>query len=181
MSDKKNKKAKNKVDSPPSEIETNNESGVIESLKKQIEELKKEVKDNLEGWHRAQADYHNLERSWSLKIKDLDFDVKTDVFKNLLPIIANFDTAISFVPEEYSKLSWCEGLKNVQSLFTDFIKKEKIEIIDSVGKDFDPNFHQAISVEKVEGIEEGQIVKEFSKGYKLNNKVIVLSKVVVSS
>ena len=80
-----------------------------------------------------------------------------------------------------SKLSWCEGLKNVQSLFTDFIKKEKIEIIDSVGKDFDPNFHQAISVEKVEGIEEGQIVKEFSKGYKLNNKVIVLSKVVVSS
>ena len=59
--------------------------------------------------------------------------------------------------------------------------KHGLSQIESLGKEFDPNFHEAVAQEYAEGTKPNEVVKEFQKGYSLNGRVIRASKVVVSS
>jgi molecular chaperone GrpE len=73
------------------------------------------------------------------------------------------------------------GLDMVQKQFLDTMGKHGLNPIQSVGKEFDPNFHEAIAQEYAEGKRPNEVIKEFQKGYSLNGRVIRASKVVVSS
>ena len=73
------------------------------------------------------------------------------------------------------------GLNMVSKQFIDTLGKHGLTQIESVGKDFDPNYHEALMQEYVEGKRPNEVVKEFQKGYALNGRVVRAAKVVVSS
>jgi molecular chaperone GrpE len=73
------------------------------------------------------------------------------------------------------------GLDMVQKQFLDTMGKHGLTPIQSIGKEFDPNFHEAVAQEYAEGKKPNEVIKEFQKGYCLNGRVIRASKVVVSS
>ena len=73
------------------------------------------------------------------------------------------------------------GLDMVKKQFLDTLAKSGLTLIDCLDKEFDPNFHEALSQEYVEGKQPNFIVREFQKGYMLNGRVIRASKVVVAS
>jgi len=105
------------------------------------------------------------------------------VLSDLLQVVDNFERTIDMLKsDEDSKMrNVVTGLDMVKKQFIDALSKHGLTPVDSVGKEFDPNFHEAIAQDYAEGIKPNHIIKEFQKGYTLNGRVVRASKVVVSS
>ena len=105
-----------------------------------------------------------------------------DIAKDLVGIVDNFERAISMddndLSDELSK--FLEGFKMIYCHLTDLLNKYEIKAIDGTSKPFDPNFHQAVLTEKIEGVEAGKVIEVLQKGYLLKDKVIRPAMVKVS-
>lgn len=148
------------------------EDGINDKVKKIRRELKnceQERREYLAGWQRAKADYINLEKRTAQEKSEWIKFSNAEMILKLLLILDSFEEAL-----KHSKDS---GLIHIYNQIKDFFKKEGLEEIKSLGEKFNPELHEA--VEKIEGKEQGIIVEEIQKGYKLHNKVIRPAKVKV--
>lgn len=105
------------------------------------------------------------------------------VLSDLLQVVDNFDRTIEMLkPDQDSKVkNIVVGLDMVKKQFIDSLGKHGLTPVDTIGKDFDPNFHEALAQEYAEGKRPNEIIKEFQKGYTLNGRLIRAAKVVVAS
>ena len=104
--------------------------------------------------------------------------VTSDVVSTMLPIMDNLEKASSVKTED---LSYQEGVNLVVKQFSDSLKRLGLEEIETVGKPFDPEFHEAVSRVQDPTKEDQIVVEEFRKGYKIGNKVVRHSMVIVNS
>jgi molecular chaperone GrpE len=105
------------------------------------------------------------------------------VLSDLIEVMDNFERTIEmlkFDKDEKVK-NILTGLEMVSKQFLDTLSKHGLTPVESVGKDFDPNFHEAVAQEYVEGKKPNEVVKEFQRGYNLNGRLLRAAKVVVSS
>ena len=91
---------------------------------------------------------------------------------NLLPALDNFDRAINSTKETEETKPILQGMNMVLSSILSAMKEEGVEVIESVGKEFDPHVHQAIMQDNNEEFGSNIVVEEFQKGYKLKDRVI---------
>lgn len=105
------------------------------------------------------------------------------VLNDLLQVVDNFERTIDMLkPDQDPKMkNVVTGLDMVKKQFLDTLGKHGLTPVESVGKDFDPNFHEAMAQEYAEGAKPNQVIKEFQKGYSLNGRLIRAAKVVVAS
>ena len=92
------------------------------------------------------------------------------MFKDLLPVLDNFDRAAQNKGaglEDYSK-----GIDLIFQQFADILKKNGVESFGEAGDEFDPNIHNAVMSVEDENFGENTVAEVFSKGYKLGDKVI---------
>jgi molecular chaperone GrpE len=145
----------------------------------ELEQLKAQCEEYLNGWKRAKADYANLKKESEEKQR-LFLDVaKAGLIMEILPIYDNLKKAIATMPADQTN-GWVEGVKAIKKQFGDFLKQYGIEEIKTVGEKFNPEFHEAVSREKKEGTESDVIITEISSGYLMKGKVLAPAKVVVS-
>lgn len=150
-----------------------------EKLKEELEIVKKQNEDHLNGWRRAKADYLNLKKEIEKKSIELIQFANAGLILQILPIYENFKTALEHITEDDQKKDWVIGVGHIKKQFEDFLKNLGLEPIKTVGEKFDPNLHEAVSSEKLEGKEDDIIIKEVSGGFKLYDKVLEPAKVVV--
>lgn len=161
-------------ESPQDELSEENSLEVEEELKNKTEELE-ELTDS---YLRLQADFMNYKKRMEReKINTIDY-ANEDLITELLPILDNFERALSSVEEEDS--SFCEGMKMIYDQMLKVLKANGLEEIEALGEKFDPNYHHAAFMEESEEGKEGIILEVFQKGYKLNDKVIRPSMVKVA-
>jgi molecular chaperone GrpE len=105
------------------------------------------------------------------------------VLSDLLHVVDNFERTIDMLkPDQDAKVkNIVVGLDMVKKQFIDSLSKHGLTPVDTIGKDFDPNFHEAMASEYAEGKRPNEIVKEFQKGYTLNGRLVRAAKVVVAS
>lgn len=105
------------------------------------------------------------------------------VLSDLLEVVDNFDRTIGMLKgdQDQKVKNLVVGLEMIEKQFLDTMGKHGLTPIQSVGKEFDPNFHEAVAQEYAEGKKPHEVIKEFQKGYTLNGRVMRASKVVVSS
>lgn len=105
------------------------------------------------------------------------------VLSDLLQVVDNFERTIDMLkPDVDTKMqNVVTGLDMVKKQFIDALSKHGLTPVDSIGKEFDPNFHEAIAQDYAEGVKPNHIIKEFQKGYTLNGRLIRPSKVVVAN
>lgn len=105
------------------------------------------------------------------------------VLSDLLGVVDNFDRTIDMLtPDQDEKVkNIVVGLDMVKKLFLDTLSKHGLSMVEAVGKDFDPNFHEALAQEYAEGKKPNEVIKEFQKGYILNGRLLRPAKVVVAS
>jgi len=144
----------------------------------ELEQLKAQAAEYLAGWQRAKADYINFKKETEDKQKMIFEFANATLLLEILPIYDNLKKAIALIGEE--KNNWIEGIKQIKKQMEDLFKDHGIEEIKTIGEKFNPEFHEAISKEKKEGVESGIIITESSSGYLLKGKVLVPAKVVVS-
>lgn len=143
----------------------------------EIETLKKQCDEYLDGWKRAKADFINYRKDESRRLDSvLKFSNET-IIKDLVNVLDSFDLAIQSL-EGDSKLE--KGVYLIRTQLEDILKKYGLErIMVSAGQQFDPALHEAIaSVESDKP--SGTIVDEVEKGYMLSGKLIRAARVKVS-
>ena len=127
--------------------------------------LKAQLAEANDKYLRLAAEYDNF-RKRSLKEKaDAYADAYSDAVKALLPLADALDKAKEFNPED-------DGIKALCKLLTDTFAKIGVTPIESDGKEFDPNLHNAILHEDDESMGENLVAQTFQKGYLLGEKVI---------
>ena len=134
----------------------------IGEIKKELEECQKKSEEYLAGWQRSRADFLNYKKEEIERITEVLKYANEGLILEILPALDSFEKAEKQVPKNETS----EGFLQIKAQLQDFLKKQGVEEIKSVGESFDPNFHEAI-----EGTE-GVISEEIQKGYKLNGKVI---------
>ena len=137
-----------------------------------------ELKAAQERYMRLAAEYDNF-RKRSARERDAVFtDVRADTVKKFLPVYDTLLRAIKMLPEDDS------GRKGIEMTLTQFetvLTKLGVTPIEAMGKEFNPELHNAVMHEENEDYGENIIVEEFEKGFKLGDKVIRFSVVKVAN
>lgn len=147
--------------------------------KKTIKQLEQEIKELTEALQRERADAINIRRHHDTQINRLRDLVKSQVVKDLLPVIDNFERALSHVPEDLEKNDYVKGVQAIVKQFEKTLEEIGVKRIKTVGEPFDPNLHEAVSVEGDGG--EEIISEELQAGYTLGDEVIRHAMVKVGS
>jgi len=147
-----------------------------------IEKLKEENKKKDEEVLVAKADLINYRKRKDEEVTRMLKFCNEDLIKQLLPILDNFERAIKLddnnLDDEVSK--FLEGFKMIYCSMQNIMGNFEVKSIDGVNIPFDPVYHNAILMEKVEGVESGMIVEVLQKGYIYKDKVIRPAMVKVS-
>lgn len=141
------------------------EEKISKKAEKEIEELKNKLAEYDDRYLRLAAEYDNYRKRTIKEKSDAYADAFCDAVKAILPLADSLDKALEFSPDD-------DGIKALSKLFADILLKLGVTVIESDGKEFDPNLHNAIMHEDDESLGENLIVQTFQTGYKLGEKVI---------
>ncbi|MEH7437483.1 nucleotide exchange factor GrpE [Neobacillus drentensis] len=151
-----------------------------EEYVKQIQVLKDKLEEADNRYLRLQADFDNFRRRTRL---DLDASEKYRAQKlitDLLPALDNFERAMQVEADNEQTKALLQGMDMVYRSLVDALKKEGVEPIEAVGKEFDPHQHQAVMQGEDENFGSNIVTDEFQKGYLLKDRVIRPSMVKVN-
>jgi len=131
---------------------------------------------------RANADLINFRKRKEEEVSKMLKFCNEDIVKELLPILDNFERAISMEDlQDETEVKFMEGFRMVYSHLQNIMEKFDVKMIDGNNKPFDPIYHNAIMTEKIKDVEPGMVIDVLQKGYLLKDKVIRPAMVRVSS
>ena len=149
-------------------------------LIKKIEKVREASDKNLDLFIRSQAEIDNLKKRYQKERQSLAKFANESLIKQLLPVVDNLEKAITHSQDEDSIEAIREGIDLTLKGLTDILQKAGVETVEAAGKQFDPNFHEAVSEMADDGVEPGTVTKDLQKGYILNKRLIRPSMVIVS-
>ena len=152
----------------------------MKELRQQLENLQKE-KDELFGkLQRVSADYTNFQKRAPRQIADTIAYEKERIIKTLLPAMDNFEHTLQNAYSAESADVLVKAIEIIYEQMLEILKSHNVEQIKALGEKFDPALHEAMMQQSDPGKEEDLVLEEFQKGYKLNDRVIRPSKVIVN-
>jgi len=146
-----------------------------------VQKLEAELKEARDRELRTQAELENFRKRLT---RDLEQQLKFATLpfaRDLLEVIDNLNRAVQVAETTAPQDPLLEGVKLVQQQIMQVFSKYNCKPIEAVGKEFDPNFHQAIAQAPHDSIESGKISLEASVGYMMHDRVIRPSQVIVST
>ncbi len=146
-------------------------------LSKALEAENAELKEQLA---RERADAANVRRRAETEKLQMASFYKAHVLTELLPVIDNFERALLNIPQDLQSNDYVKGIESTIRQFQTTISKLGLEKIATVGAEFDPEFHEAISHEEGDGDTE-LVSAEVQSGYKLGDQVLRPAMVRVKS
>lgn len=137
----------------------------------EISPLEQQVGELTEALQRERADAINIRRRHDEQVAGMRNVIKANVVRDLLPVIDNFDRALKHVPKDLEANDYIKGVQGVVKQFEKTLQDMGVERISTVGEKFDPRYHEAVSMEEGDGVEE-IVSEELQSGYKLGEEVI---------
>lgn len=167
------------VNSDNNNEENNSEEISKESGADEIEALKREAAENLAGWQRAKADFMNYKRDQEKMLSDLRKYANEDMITALLPTVDSFDLAMKHLPDNLKDSDWVKGILCIKGMFDNFLRDAGVTEIKALGEKFDPYLFEAVGEEESDQ-EEGTVIEQLQKGYKMGDKLLRPAKVKVA-
>jgi molecular chaperone GrpE len=152
------------------------------------DQLQAKCDEYLAGWKRALADYENLQKQ-NAQARDTDRRrVRSSLAEDLLPVIDNFGYVMKHAPNvqqttpEFQKAfdTWFQGIGHIERQFAEALKNMGVEPIPTVGQKFDPNLHESGGSKKDDSQDDGVVLEELIKGWKIGDVVLRPAKVIVN-
>ena len=162
-----------------SQLETSNDA--LAALKAELAAATTQADEYLDQWRRATAQFANYKKRIEREQAEFTRLANATLITRLLPIIDDFERAFGTVPPNLDRMTWIEGLALVYRKLQLVLDQEGAEAIETEGEIFDPLLHQAVTYEAAEGFEEGQIIAEVQRGYRIGERVLRPSMVRVAS
>jgi molecular chaperone GrpE len=144
-----------------------------DSLKKEIEQLKEEIKEKNDKLLRAIAEFENYQKRMKKELKHVEEQTKEKYVSELIDLTELLKKALE---DEKPK----EGLKLMLNNIERFFEKENIRKIECIGKCFDHNYHHALTTIEKNDCEDNTIIEEIKKGYIIGDKILRPSQVIVA-
>ncbi|ERJ13671.1 nucleotide exchange factor GrpE [Haloplasma contractile] len=152
----------------------------VETEESKIKELQQKLDELNDQFLRNQAEVENFKkRLQTERIQEAKYRAQSFV-KNILPILDNFERAINANDDDEKLNNFLVGFKMIYTQLVEVLANEGVEVIPTEDEKFNPNLHQAVMQEVDEEKENGVILKELQKGYKLKDRVIRPAMVVVN-
>jgi molecular chaperone GrpE len=151
-----------------------------EEYVKQIQVLKDKLEEADNRYLRLQADFDNFRRRTRLDLEASEKYRAQKLITDLLPALDNFERAMQVEADNEQTKALLQGMDMVYRNLVDALKKEGVEPIEAVGKEFDPHQHQAVMQGEDENFGSNIVTDEFQKGYLLKDRVIRPSMVKVN-
>lgn len=153
-----------------------------DSLAKQVASLVEESHMARERLLRLNADFDNFRKRSQTEKANLSSSVRGDVIETLLPMVDNFERArSSIVVETDGEEKIDRSYQGIYKQFVELMKGLGVVAVETVGKAFDPNLHEAIMREESSEYAEGIVVQEFRRGFCIGDKLIRPAMVKVSA
>ena len=153
---------------------------LVEVSSFEIDKLKKEAEEYKDKWLKVHAEYENTRKRLEKEKHDHIKFANEDIISKLFPIMDNFDMAFAAMEKAEDKEAVMEGIKLVQKEFHRVLEENGVERIETVGKEFDPNLHEAVQAVETEEVPDGEIVEEVRSGYLLNGRLLRPAQVKVA-
>ena len=150
----------------------------LEKIKVLIETQKKEIEEKDDRLKRLMAEFENFKKRSSKEREGLYNSLIADITSSLLPILDNLEKAVQVKTEDDG---YKQGVELVLKQFKDVLTSNGVTEIETIGKTFDPELHEAITSVVDENLGPQEIKEEYRKGYMIGNKVIRHSLVVVAN
>ncbi len=131
--------------------------------------------------YRSQAELDNYRKRSAREAQDTRAYANADLLRALFPILDNFDMGLEAARAESEKSMIFMGMSMVNRQLQDFLRESGVQEIETQGKAFDPNLHEAVSQEASAEVPEGTIIRVTRRGYKLKDRLLRAASVVVSS
>lgn len=152
----------------------------ITNLQTQIKDLNDQVAKLKNAYAMAYADTENTRKRLN---NEFDQHMKYHIqefAREILPVIDNCQRALAVKPKDTEDENYRKAFEMVLNSLLNALKKEGVEVIDCKGKDFDPNWMQAVMSEHADGVKSGQVLEVFQDGYKLKDRLLRAAMVKVS-
>ncbi|MBP7794303.1 MAG: nucleotide exchange factor GrpE [Acidobacteria bacterium] len=143
----------------------------LEAKDQEISELKAQVEELKDKFLRVLADMDNLRKRTAREKEEFRQYALTDIFKDLLPIIDNFERALK-IAEETDGKTFKEGIDLIYRMLLNYLARHGVKPIELQDNRFDPSLHQALASEESEEISEPQIKEELQKGYLIHERLL---------
>jgi molecular chaperone GrpE len=144
----------------------------IENLREALEESQSKAQEYLDGWQRARADFANYKKRVEREQAQAHQNAAANIFKRFLDVLDDLDRALKNRPQEGDMAGWSAGIELVYRKFLSIIEAEGVTLMQSEGEFFDPNLHEALSMEENKQYESGQIIEVVKNGYMLGDRVL---------
>ena len=152
----------------------------IADLSQENERLKLEVRESIDKAIRAIAELDNIRKRTSRDIENAHKYALERFVNELLPVVDSMELGINASQSAEDIESLREGMDLTLKKLFDCLGKFGINAIDPAGDKFDPEWHQAVSMQKLEGSDSGQVITVMQKGYELNGRLVRPAMVVVA-
>ncbi len=149
-------------------VETNDP----EALKKLLDEERAKSAEYLDSWRRAAADLSNYRKRMERDFTDLTKTANSILILRLLPILDDFDRAEATIPDNLRELTWIDGVFIIARKMRAILEAQGVTLIDALNKSFDPNWHEAVIHEETDQFEDGAVMAELQRGYKIGERVL---------
>lgn len=177
--EKKENEVNEEVESQEVETEVVDEKKE-DSTDDQVAKLEEEVNKWKNDYYKVFADMENLKRRLEKEHQNsLKFMMQTFI-EELLPVVDNFERSLNVENPSEEVKTFLKGYQMIFDQLMNILKKNGVEVIEAQGKEFDPNFHQAVMTANDENYDHNIVVEELQKGYKLKDRVIRASLVKVN-
>lgn len=141
-----------------------------------VEKQRDEFRDLL---LRQTAEFDNFRKRTERERQMLEETAAENVIHDLLPLVDDLERALSADPGEGTD-AYRRGVELIHRRLLDILRRRGVEPVEALGSPFDPHVHQAVSYEHAADRNEGEILEEFRRGYKLGNRLLRPSMVKVA-
>jgi molecular chaperone GrpE len=148
-----------------------------------LADTQRERDEYLDLAKRTKADFENFRKRMTAEVQAASVRGKAEALRDVLPVLDDLERAIQAAgldPEGDSEDGLAHGVLLVFRGLREALTRSGIEAVDPTGEKFDPNLHEALSAQPVEGAEAGTVVETMQKGYRLGDQLIRPARVVVA-
>ena len=152
----------------------------VELLQGQLEKLQEQSKVSLDKVVRAQAEMENLRKRAARDIENAHKYALEKFTNELLPIIDSLELGLSASEKAKNLDDLCKGMELTLEMFVTVMEKFGITMIEPKGEKFNPELHDAVSMQDTDDSNSGIIIEVMQKGYTLNGRLIRPAMVIVA-
>lgn len=143
------------------------------NLKKLLDEKTQQAEVTKAQYARLAADFENFRRRTAKEQENSEIQIKKNVITELLPVVDNFERArTQLKPESEGEKAIHSSYQGVYKTLVECLKKMGVSAMRPEGKEFDPNFHEAMLREATDEYPEGTVIEQLMRGYVLGDAIL---------